>query len=95
MSVARSYDMSLTREDFLRLLPAAVGGEFRSEEGNLFLHMEEGRGWRIALSPLPPFALGAITLARQHVEIQLTGYSCAEAEAFLDRFERHFRRGGG
>ena len=95
MELIRVFGMSLTRDEFLRQLAAAMENESIAEEGNTFRHEEPGRGWRITLQPLPPNVLGAITLERQRVEIQFTGYSAQEAGTFLDRFAMHFRRGRG
>ncbi len=87
--------MTVTRADFLRLLPAAVGGVAFAEEHDGFLHREPQRTWRIAFEPLPELRIGLIRLERHRVGFTFEGYNEAEIEAFLARFEQYFRKGGG
>jgi hypothetical protein len=88
-------EMSLSREDFLRLLPGAVGLPAVTEEGGVYLASEGTRRWSVRLRPLPDRRLGSVVLPRHWIEIQLEGYSGEEAAAFLARFHRGFLRGGG
>ena len=93
MDFQRAMEMSLSREEFLRLLPAAVGSfvvngdEVRRSDGN--------RGWMIRLVPLADHRVGSVVVPRHRVEIVLEGYSEADADAFMNRFHRAFMRGGG
>jgi hypothetical protein len=93
--LALRQEMSISREEFLRSLPAAVEhAEFRvigSEIG----FAQGAKGWRIALTQLPDLEIGLIALPRQRVEIFLTGYDESASRQFLERFERYFRRAGG
>ena len=91
----RSFEMSISRNDFLRLLPRATDGSTVEAAENVFVHAEVGRHWRIALQPLPELALGVLRLERHRIEWCFSDYSEVEIAAILDRFERHFRRGGG
>ncbi|HWQ10161.1 MAG TPA: hypothetical protein VN436_13665 [Holophaga sp.] len=91
----RLFEMSVSREEFLRLLPAALGGESFEEAGNRFLHQEPERHWSLTLSPLPDLDLGSLHLARHAVVWRFAGYSLTEIDALVGRFERHFQRGGG
>ena len=95
MQLPRSVEMTTTRSDFARLLPAAVGHAPYVEEGNAFLHRDGARTWRIRLTPLADLRIGLIRLERQRVEFDFEGHSAAEIEAFLKRFELYMRRGGG
>jgi hypothetical protein len=93
MDVQRTMEMSLSREEFLRFLPAAVGSfvvngdEVRRSDGD--------RGWVIRLVPLADHRVGSVVIPRHRVEIVLEGYSEADADAFMNRFHRAFMRGGG
>jgi hypothetical protein len=90
-----SQDMTITRDAFLRSLPAAVGNvPFRTGDGEI-RSRDSGHRWRIVLTPLPELRIGLIRLGRQRVEIFLTGYDEARTMRFLDRFELYFRRAGG
>lgn len=87
--------MTITREEFLRLLPAAVGGVPFASFGSVFGH-EDGRcGWRITLTPLPDLTHGLIRLERQRVVFDFRGYPADEIAAFFRRFDLYFARGGG
>jgi hypothetical protein len=91
--------MTLGRAEFLRLLPAAVGGDgFVLEEGAgdaILAHQGEGRRWQIRLAPLPPIHLGPIAMERVKVALGFEGYAPGEVEAFVARFMGHYQRGGG
>jgi hypothetical protein len=93
MHVHRTLEMSLSRDEFFRLLPAAVGpfvtaGDVvRPSGGNL--------PWVIRLVPLADHRVGSVVVPRQRVEIVLEGCSEAGATAFMEGFDRAFLRGGG
>ena len=87
--------MTINRAEFLRLLPAAVGGEAFAEEGAAFVHRSGARQWRIALAPLPPIRLGPVAMERLRVELAFHGFPPGQAEAFVQRFLGHYQRGGG
>lgn len=93
--VARDCEMTITQAEFLRLLPAAVAGAPFVSRGGLIDHGDAGRGWRIALTPLPDLTHGLIRLERQRVVFSFRGYASEEIAAFLRRFDLYFARGGG
>jgi hypothetical protein len=95
MKLPPRFDMTITRADFRRLLPAAVNNVPFTEEGGAFVHHEGARGWRISLAPLPQLSIGLIRLERHRVEFKFSGHSAEEIENFMARFEAYFRRGGG
>jgi hypothetical protein len=88
-------DMTISREDFLRSLPAAVGHAPFEVAGDAIRHRGATRSWRITLAPLPDLTLGLLALPRHRVSIHVDGYGEAETRRLLDRFELHFRRAGG
>jgi hypothetical protein len=94
------FQMSLDPDTFLRALPGAVDHDpFALEEGPDGVRVLTGRSpacpWRIRLAPLPPRRLGALTLDRLEVQLDLAGHSAEDAAAFAARFLRHFQRAGG
>jgi len=95
MKLPLRLEMTTTRADFLRLLPAAVNHVAFSEEGESFVYREGARGWRIRLQPLPQLRIGLVRLDRHQVYFEFTGYAAAEVDVFMARFELYFRRGGG
>jgi hypothetical protein len=96
MPVELSLDMTLSREEFLRLLPGAVGlAAVPDTGGDRFTGCVDGRRWTLCLVPQPDLRLGSVVLPRHRAEIRLEGFSEEEAAAFLARFHRGFQRGGG
>ncbi len=93
--LVQRQDMTISRDAFLRNLPGAVGGVPYREQGDEFVHGDAARGWRIRCCRLPDRRIASLVLERHAVEIRLHGYDAADERAFLDRFERNFRRGGG
>jgi hypothetical protein len=93
MPVERTLEMSLSREEFFRLLPAAVG-PFEVDRG-IVRWSGADRGWTIRLVPLDERQMGRMSVPRHRVELVLEGYSPPEGEAFMERFVRGFLRGGG
>ena len=86
-----AYDATTSREDFVRLLPLAVGGEdFREIDGRF-----RGKGWSICLTAIPPLEIGLVRLERHRVEIAFDGLDQAAQDAFMDRFSLYYQRGGG
>ncbi len=96
MGFELSLEMSLSREEFLRLLPAAVGQAAVQEGTDGHFSGRDGeRRWVLRLVPLAARRLGSVVLPCHRVEIRLDSYSDNEAKAFLARFHRGFQRGGG
>ena len=93
MNMHRNLEMSITREEFFRLLPAAVG-PFEVDE-NAIRGRGTASGWLIRLTPLADHRAGSVVVPRHLVEIVLEGWGEAEADAFMARFHRAFMRGGG
>jgi hypothetical protein len=87
-------EMTLTRADLLRLLPAAVGGGFE-QDGDEFRHGDGARGWRLRVADAPGARLGPVTLHRLALDFEFRGFTAPEREAFLARFRLHFHKGGG
>jgi len=86
-----SYDATITREDFVRLLPGATGGPAIQEIDGRFC----GEGWAIRLVRIPPLEIGLVRLERQRVEIEFDGLATVEQDRFMRRFTMYFQRGGG
>lgn len=87
--------MSISKSEFLRILPHALAGATFDATGDLFVHTEAERSWRITLKPLPPQDLGSVRLERHVVEWRFSGYTEQEIAMVLERFDVCFRRGGG
>jgi hypothetical protein len=95
MKLPPRFEMSITRTDFRRLLPAAVNHVPFIEEDGAFVHEDGVRSWRIGFAPRPQLRIGLVRLERHQVDFKFTGYSAEEIADFMARFERYYRRGGG
>jgi hypothetical protein len=89
----RSLEMGLLREEFFRLLPAALGSW--EAEGDTVRWSEDGRSGTLRLVPMAGRRLGSVVVPCHRVEIVLDGCSEEDGEAFMRRFHRAFLRGGG
>lgn len=87
--------MTISREDFLRLLPEAVGLTPQAGADGVFRHAEGTRCWSLELQPLELLRLGRLSLVRHRVELTFEGHTDAQVAAFMARFHRGFQRGGG
>lgn len=93
----RTLEMTLTREEFLRLLRLAVG-DVRVDGDQLRgqVAFDDFRGpWIIGLTTLPARPLGPVPLPRLRLDITLDDAGDVDGEAFLRRFRLAFLRGGG
>ena len=91
----RDYDMALTREDFLRLLPVAVGGAAFRVQGAEIIAEGGDVAWRIRLEPRAGRPFGPVRIPVLAVALVIEGATDAQAAAFLDRFLLGFQRAGG
>jgi hypothetical protein len=93
MDYRRSLEMSLSREEFLRLLPGAVSTF--DVDGDTVYWSDADRRRTIRLVPMPHRRVAGTVLPRHHVEIVLGSCSEDEGGDFMARFHRAFLRGGG
>lgn len=88
-------DMATTWDDFLRLLPVALGGWTYRVDGRDIVVGSPDRGATITVDALPPRRLGPVPIPRSRVVLAFRGLTAGEQEAFLRQFDRAFQRGGG
>lgn len=91
MKFPLAYDATITREDFVRLLPLATGGLPFENVDDRFC----GEGWSIRLTRIPLLEIGLVRLERHRVEIVLDGLTVEQQERFMQRFALSYQRGGG
>ena len=90
-------EMTISHQDFRRLLPAATPGCRVVEPGDRFEVTQiigEGR-LLIDLGPQRERRLGALRLPVTDVGLRFSGFDRRGYEAFLKRFDLAFQRGGG
>jgi hypothetical protein len=91
MKFPLNFDATISRADFVRLLPFATGDSSLRETAEGFA----GKGWHLRLTPILPLVIGSIRLERHRVELALDGLTPAAQETFMRRFSQHYQRGGG
>jgi len=88
-------EMGCTREEFLRLLPAATAlAPVRTEGDELVLSVGAGEV-RIHLAERPMRRIALVALPVLAVRFRFAGLGEEAQRAFLDRFDRYTQRGGG
>ena len=88
------YEMSLTRAEFLRLLPVAVGHAPWRLDG-AYIRAEGPPAWRIRLDERPGRPFGPVRLPVLDVTIDLADVPAPDRAAFIERFRLGFQRAGG
>ena len=87
--------MALTRGEFLRLLPAAVGhGPYRVTEDEIASD-GDSPAWRIRLEERPARAFGPVAIPVLAVTLFIEGVPEAAAQSFVARFLLGYQRAGG
>ena len=92
MTASIVKEMALTRAEFVRLLPGAIGDAPCRADGDA-VHV--GDAVSITLEPLPPRRLGLFEIPVMRVTLRFHGGDADAAHAFVQRFDRAFQKGGG
>jgi hypothetical protein len=89
-------EMGFSLAEFLRLLPAVTGSPVPPPDGGRIAWSDGARRVEVRLSPERERVLSPLVrVPFVEVELSLSGYAPAEAEAFLRHFDRQFFKGGG
>ncbi len=95
-----TLDMGYRPDEFAQTLQ----GGFCSAEPRLQCHgslpewtLEDAKGLktRLHIAPLPERRIGMLRLPRLQVELEMTADAESSIDDFLQRFHRHFHKGGG
>ncbi|WP_300337678.1 hypothetical protein [Accumulibacter sp.] len=87
--------MTLALPEFVRQLQPLLAGWAVAPLADGWQLRQAGRGVEIRCQTLPMLQMGALALPRVEVNITFSGGSAEQQAAFMDDFQRHFRRGGG
>jgi hypothetical protein len=87
-------EMSISQQDFFRLLPAAMGMPF-SRAGLRVVARRKGRRVAITLSGQRTVQLGALRLPSIAVTLEASGFDVEAWGDFLRAFDSTYQRGGG
>ncbi len=87
--------MTITHDDFMRILPRAIGShEFAVNDQKIFFS-NKFYSMQIHVSDEQQWGIGSLNLPRLLVEISLEHCSEAEANAAMRQFDRSYQKGGG
>lgn len=89
------WEMALTRGDFLRLLPAAVGQAPFRVQGDEIASDGGPPAWRIRLEERPARAFGPVAIPVLAVTLFIEDARGDEAQSFVARFLLGYQRAGG
>jgi hypothetical protein len=92
-------EMGISLHDFLRLLPAATDStpeQWEREPTGMTIRQQDAGSWvRIQHAPERIRRIASLSLPVLSVTLVLAGFSADDARRFLQRFDRHYQRGGG
>jgi hypothetical protein len=88
-------ELGLTHTEFYRSLPPAIAPRaFTRENDRVQIDLEPGTV-TIELGPQKQRSIASLRLPYVEVRFTFSGLSIAQRQAFMERFEIHFHRGGG
>jgi len=88
-------EMGLTHAEFFRTLPQAIN-HHPHRRNNRSIEIDYGeRAVRIELGPEKTRRIASLKLPCVDVTFTFSGFTDAERNAFMERFDLYFRRGGG
>ena len=87
--------LALTRADLLRQLPAVLAPAAYRVDGDEITASVEGRNLIMELLDLDVSRMGRLALPQLRLIFTFTDWRQADIDAFMRRFERVYRRGGG
>jgi hypothetical protein len=93
-SFRHRFEMGITRSEFLRLLPAAVGDQPFRVDGDSVAGRTGGVEWTIRVEEQDSRRIALLTMPVTAVEVILDA-SAEQADPFMDRFLRAYQRAGG
>ena len=92
-TVVSEKEMGITRRDFVRLLPRAVGHDDFELVGDTISLVDHTKKLEITLSEESVRRIASVALPVTVVRFAFTGYHDAAAE--MAHIDFHFQRGGG
>ena len=88
-------EMGITHAEFFRLIEVAFDTDLYEAHSRGASMSDGGRTVDIELGQEGVRQIAMLSVPRTPVQLTLTGYSDAEADAFVARFDRAYQRGGG
>ena len=88
-------EMGITHDEFFRILPSVMGPQSVDRQENEVRIAEEDWNLHIRLSEERERKIGSLRLPVTDIELRFSGFTEVDAKTFMDRFDLHFRKGGG
>lgn len=88
-------EVNISRQDFMRQLPDAIGNREFDVEGNHVIVKDGDKRVRITLADEGIEEMGALDMPMKEISFVFDGYSEPEIEAFMDNYDEHTLRFGG
>jgi len=88
-------EMAVTHADFFRSLPNALAGETCTITDTHVILQSDAGTWSITLGPERERRIALLSVPATPVTLNFEGYSDANREDAMQRFDRAFQRGGG
>jgi hypothetical protein len=88
-------DMAYSPSSFRSYLKNATGVPAYDDGGDTLSNTCGAKKWTIALGPERFEGIALLKMSRLTMHLRLDGYSREEGDAFLERFLKHYLRGGG
>jgi hypothetical protein len=93
--ISFTRELGLTHAEFHRSLPPAIAHRPCRLDGDRVIVEEGTRTVTITLGPQQQRRIASLRLPFVVVDFEFVGFTAAEFEDFMQRFERYFQRGGG
>lgn len=95
VTITLQRELGIAHTDFFRVFPAVVGHRPFGRSGRCVLFQDGPRTLRICLASESQRRLGMLRIPVTALSFSFEGYTRADADRFMRRFDLHFHRGGG
>ena len=94
-SIKHEREMAVTHADFFRLLPKVVAEERIQRQPAAALVTTDIGAIKITLAPESTRQIALLKIPLTRVTMEFQGYTTAQYEEFMRRFNLSFQKGGG
>ena len=88
-------EMGITRSEFVRLLPAAIGRDGVRLVDDALSGTWDGLDWRLTIAEKPPRRIARLSVPVLEVILDFPGAVDAQTRPFVEQFLRAYQRAGG
>ena len=87
--------MGISHSDFFRIFPAVIQRQPFERVSDGIRYEESERRLLVRLSAESQRRLGMLRIPVTTIQLRFEGHTQKEVNKFMERFDRHFHRGGG